>query len=91
MSIEDQHVAMPKLQGAPAYARPAGHVSETPRPFDPDELPIEALMTEDDRVIAASLAGSDAAEGADDADSSPRLRPRPFSIKSLTRRIRKAG
>ena len=90
MSIEDQHVAMPKLHGAPAYARPQGHVSDAPRPFDPDELPIEALMTEDDRAIAAGLADGDGAEGADDPDG-PRLRPRPFSIKSLTRRIRKAG
>ena len=40
MSIdEQQHVALPKLYGAPAYARPLPIVDATPRPFDPDELP----------------------------------------------------
>ena len=42
MAIDEQHVALPKLYGAPAYARPAAVAAEVePRPFDPDDLPIE--------------------------------------------------
>ncbi|MGZ3632227.1 MAG: hypothetical protein ACXWQ6_07305, partial [Candidatus Limnocylindrales bacterium] len=37
-----QHMAMPRLLGAPAYARPPAAVAIARRPFDPDELPIEA-------------------------------------------------
>jgi hypothetical protein len=37
------HVAMPKLYGAPAYARPPLlPVSPVERPFDPDALPLES-------------------------------------------------
>ena len=42
---EDRAVqaAMPKLYGAPAYARPpVAAVNPVDRPFDPDDLPIEA-------------------------------------------------
>ena len=45
MSLDEQHVALPKLYGAPAYARPAAPVDLTPRPFDPDELPLEMDQT----------------------------------------------
>ncbi len=55
MSIDEQHVALPKLYGAPAYARPAPVVADTPKPFDPDDLPIEAFQTDEEREIAASL------------------------------------
>jgi hypothetical protein len=37
------HVALPKLYGAPAYARPPLlPVSPVERPFDPDDLPLES-------------------------------------------------
>jgi hypothetical protein len=41
---EDRGIgAMPKLYGAPAYARPKVEtINVTGRPFDPDDLPIEA-------------------------------------------------
>ena len=55
MSIDEQHIALPKLYGAPAYARPAAPVATAPRPFDPDDLPIEAVMTDEEREFAASL------------------------------------
>ena len=55
MSIDEQHVAMPKLYGAPAYGRPPGPVETVARPFDPDELPIEADQTEEEREFAATL------------------------------------
>ncbi len=55
MSIDEQHVALPKLYGAPAYARPPGVAATVERPFDPDDLPIEAFQTEADRAFAAAL------------------------------------
>ena len=52
MSIEERHVALPKLYGAPAYARPPAPVVTGPRPFDPDELPLEVYQTADEREAA---------------------------------------
>ena len=48
MSIDEQHIALPKLYGAPAYARPPAPVAVTPRPFDPDDLPIVAHQSDDE-------------------------------------------
>jgi hypothetical protein len=58
VAIEDQqHVALPKLYGAPAYARPpVVPVKPVERPFDPDELPIEAVQTDEERELARQLA-----------------------------------
>ncbi len=55
MSIDEQHVAMPKLYGAPAYGRPPVPAETVARPFDPDELPIEAELTEEEREFKATL------------------------------------
>lgn len=55
MSIDEQHVALPQLYGAPAYARPPLRVPETERPFDPDEMPIEADRTDEEREFTAAL------------------------------------
>ena len=55
MSIDEQHVALPTLYGAPAYARPAAAVTPKERPFDPDELPLEAVQTEEEREFTATL------------------------------------
>ena len=50
-----QHMAMPRLMGQPAYARPPRvAVSETERPFDPDDLPLEAFRTDEERALAAT-------------------------------------
>ncbi len=91
MSIEEQHVALPKLYGAPAYARPPRLSAETPRPFDPDELPIEAFMTEDERALAATLPSH--VNGGSSSDGSnghnPMIQARPFSIRGLAGRILK--
>jgi hypothetical protein len=57
VAIEDQHVALPKLYGAPAYARPPRAVEDSPRPFDPDDLPISAYQTDEERDMAEHLAG----------------------------------
>jgi hypothetical protein len=41
------HVAMPKLYGAPASGR-APRSDRRDRPFDPDDLPLEAYRSGDD-------------------------------------------
>ena len=55
MSTDEQNVALPQLYGAPAYARPPAVVSTGERPFDPDELPIEALLTDEEREFTSTL------------------------------------
>ncbi len=55
---EEQHVALPHLYGAPAYSRPPRPIETIPRPFDPDELPIEADRTDDDALLLAEVTGS---------------------------------
>lgn len=56
MKDEPQHVALPKLYGAPAYARPKViPVAETPKPFDPDDLPLQAYQTPDEREWTTAL------------------------------------
>ena len=100
MSIDEQHVALPKLYGAPAYARPAGAVATQPRPFDPDDLPIEALQTEEDREYASGLPARAWAPGGAIVDGAaghahdgyaerpnPTLRPRPLSLRSIAGKL----
>jgi hypothetical protein len=93
VAIEEQHVALPQLYGAPAYARPLRIVPPTPRPFDPDDLPITAIQTNEERELAettpARLYPSRGSRGAQDAtsDEEPSLRPRPLSLRALAGRI----
>jgi len=100
VSIDEQHVALPKLMGAPAYARPAPvAVATVPRPFDPDELPIEALMTQEDREFASSLPARAWAPGGTivdfegrqthdgQAQRSPELRPRHLKLRSIAGKL----
>ncbi len=47
--------SFPALVGAPAYARPPKAIREAERPFDPDDLPIVAYQTEDERAISLLL------------------------------------
>ncbi len=103
MAIDEQHVALPQLYGAPAYARPVIEVEEAPRPFDPDDLPIEAIMTPEERDLAASLparsylpgggqlSGQKAAYPATPADKRPTLHPKPLSLRALAGRILGGG
>lgn len=55
---DEQHVALPHLFGGPAYARPPRPVAELPRPFDPDELPLEADRSDEDASRVLQLMGS---------------------------------
>jgi hypothetical protein len=96
VAIDEQHIALPKLFGAPAYARPATVAELAPRPFDPDDLPIEAVMSDEEREIAASLpahayapggylARHDQRKGRHDGELS--LNPRPTTLRALAGRI----
>ena len=95
MALDEQHVALPKLYGAPAYARPTLVVETAERPFDPDDLPIAAVQTDDERRIAASLPAHAYAPGGASPRSekhgrkgaSPALHPRPLSLRALAGRI----
>ena len=100
MSIDEQHVALPKLYGAPAYARPAPIVAVSPRPFDPDDLPIEAFQTEDERELVSGLPAHtwsanghrDGSDGSADGDGrgpsdDHGLRPRPLRLRSIAGRF----
>lgn len=97
MSIDEQHVALPKLYGAPAYARPPAVAATVPRPFDPDDLPIEAFMTEEERAYASSLPARAWAPGGGVVPASngqgsraagePTLKGRAFSLKSIAGRL----
>jgi hypothetical protein len=101
VAIDEQHVALPKLYGAPAYARPAPIVvEETPRPFDPDDLPIEAVQTPEEKEIASTLSARAYAPGGMKAGEAihrtprgnkPSLRPKPLSLKALAGRILGSG
>lgn len=94
MSIDEQHVALPKLYGAPAYARPASYGTTADKPFDPDDLPIEAFQSDDDRAFAATLpARAWAPGGATIAGTDfgvadpPRLKGRRLSLRSIAGRL----
>jgi hypothetical protein len=98
VSIDEQHIALPKLYGAPAYARPAVPVATAPRPFDPDDLPIEAVMTDEERELAASLPARAWAPGGGpttslDGDGDGQtttgtgLQPKSFSLKGIAGKL----
>ena len=94
---EEQHVALPKLVGKPSYARPAAAVAHTPRPFDPDDLPLEADQTEDERELVSTLPARAYAPGGGlgyateeeprQQPTEPVLQPRPFLLKALRGRV----
>ena len=97
MGNDEQHLALPKLYGAPAYGRPSAPVVSAERPFDPDDLPLEADQTSEERDYAAELearirAGDpvSAASGGG-REGSPMLRGRPFRLGSIGSRIRGDG
>lgn len=54
----EPYVALPKLYGAPAYSRPPRIVPETERPLNPDDLPIVADQSDEERAVAEMLQAS---------------------------------
>ena len=102
MSIDEQHVALPRLYGAPAYARPPRIAATLDRPFDPDDLPIEAFQSEEDRAFAASLPArawapggvpidGSADWGAEDGSDGPRLHGKPLNLRAIAGRLLKSA
>jgi hypothetical protein len=95
VSLDEQHVALPKLYGAPAYARPPRPTPVLDRPFDPDELPLEVHQTPDEREFASTLPARAYAPGGTDLRRSGRresragggLHPRAFSLRSIAGRL----
>jgi hypothetical protein len=98
-SLEQQqhHLVLPQLRGQPAYARPTRPVVEvTPRPFDPDDLPLDAEMTEDEREFAEALPprpylaseknGHAPVAASNGHTNGHSLIPRPFRLRSLVGR-----
>ena len=96
MSIDEQHVALPRLFGAPAYARPAAPVATMPRPFDPDDLPLVVHQTEDEREFSSSISARAYAadgslrsgtHGSDSTTGAGRLQPRSLSLRAIAGRL----
>lgn len=81
---ETRHVALPKLVGGPAYARPVVMVEHSERPFDPDELPLVVAMTDEER---ASLDEDRRVAERAVAALPPALTSKPFSLRVLSSRI----
>jgi hypothetical protein len=92
---EQQHVALPKLYGAPAYARPPMPADEQARPFDPDDLPITAYQTDEERQLLEMLPARAWAPGGGFSlnvqDPSPtpnrHMNARPFRLRALAGKL----
>ena len=83
MTIEEpQHVAMPKLYGAPAYARPPHQADDVARPFDPDELPIEAERTDEEHEFVSALPPAPGRPAASSSRRASRPRRKPASRRA---------
>ena len=95
VSLDDQHIALPKLYGAPAYARPAPATTGTERPFDPDGFPIEAHQNDEEREFSSSLPARACAPGGGDlvrtspsgSDHHRGLRPRRLRLRAIAGRL----
>jgi hypothetical protein len=91
---EEQHIALPHLYGAPAFARPPTVAEIAERPFDPDELPIEAYQTDEEREFSTTLPARAFAPGGirlgrveNSTDAGEPLRPRSHSLRGIAGRL----
>ena len=78
--------ALPKLYGAPAYARPPVlAVNPVDRPFDPDDLPLEAERSQEDKELVSQLQPHPyekvAAASSGSGGTSGTLNARPFRLR----------
>ena len=95
MSIDEQHIALPKLYGAPAYARPPRPTTGAERPFDPDELPLEAHRSDEEQEFVEMLparayapGGADLGRNGHGSNGRSELRPRSFSLRRIAGRLK---
>jgi hypothetical protein len=83
---------MPKLYGAPAYARPPQPMVPT-RPFDPDDLPLEAYRADDEPSVNGGSAGhlidvrQDGSDGSAGATSTTADQDEPQRARRLGRML----
>jgi hypothetical protein len=99
VSVDEKYVALPKLFGAPAYARPPVTVALSPRPFDPDQLPLEieqagagSWLAWQFPARAYASVGGPGNEGTWAGGTSPgEIRPRPFSLRAIAGRLLGGG
>jgi hypothetical protein len=99
MGNEDHvHAALPKLYGAPAYARPPiTPVRPVERPFDPDELPLTSELspeerTQVDHLVARPYDGAASPKEMPASAGEPSmLRGRPFRLRSIGTLLRGSG
>lgn len=88
MSVEEEHVAHPRLYGAPAYARPPSSITPTALP-DPDDLPLAVEQTPEEQAVAERLLATPfgVAERASVPEPEPNPRPQPLLRSILAGRI----
>ena len=91
MPSEEQHVALPKLYGAPAYARPPRSIDQIERPVDPDDLPLEVERTVEEQEFVSRLAGSAFAPvllATHNGESGHgQIQARPFKLRGITGKL----
>jgi hypothetical protein len=85
---EQVHMAMPRLLGQVAYTPPRRWFEPTSRPFDPDDLPLEAEREEGPRFMGAALAEGESVAVARSGGVSFRLTDNLPVLGSFLRRSR---
>ena len=89
MYPDEEHVAHPRLYGAPAYARPPAQVTPTALPLDPDDLPIAVYQTPEERENRRAAHRQPVSRRRAPRSAAPEparsLRPQPFAGKLLRR------
>lgn len=79
MSTDKDHVALPRLYGAPAYGLRRIATVESSLPLCRDDLPIEHHRSPEDQAVAAELLAR--SYGRHAAEAGTRL-PRPMDVES---------
>lgn len=85
---EQVHMAMPRLLGQPAYTPPRRSFEPASRPFDPDDLPLEAERDDGASFMAAALAEGGSVGAASTGGVGLRLTDNLPVIGSFLRRSR---
>ena len=73
---EQIQMGFPKLMGAPAYSKPRRTFTPQDRPFDPDELPLEADRPEDEEHANGVVSGEATSDEVEVAGSRDQRRRR---------------
>ena len=77
MSIDNEHLSLPRLYGAPAHTPRRMEISRPDQPICPDDLPIENYRSPDHTALALQLLPRMYAASAPDGG-----RRRPWSTRS---------